>query len=100
MYGHVPALTIALVTWSVSMTSSSGEEPEQKHGVAKKLYDAMLVKEKYNKLIRPVGKTSESLTVNIGLRLTSIIDVVREMRKFTWHKFYQSAVKPGFHYPS
>jgi len=54
------------------MTPSSGAESQ-----AKRLYDDLLSeKSSYNKLIRPVGNTSESLTVKIGLKLTSIIDVV------------------------
>jgi len=71
-------LAIAVVTWSALMTSSSSAEMAEKRleSVAKKLYDDKLAKSNYNKLIRPVGNTSESLTVEIGLRLTSIIDVV------------------------
>jgi nicotinic acetylcholine receptor len=42
---------------------------------AKRLYDDKLKKNDYSKLIRPVGNTSDSLTVRVGLRLTSIIDV-------------------------
>jgi len=44
---------------------------------AKRLYDDKLRDSGYNKLIRPVGNTSDTLTVRIGLRLTQIIDVVR-----------------------
>jgi len=43
---------------------------------AKRLYDDKLKFSGYNKLIRPVGNTSDTLTVRIGLRLTQIIDVV------------------------
>jgi len=43
---------------------------------AKRLYDDKLRFSGYNKLIRPVGNTSDTLTVRIGLRLTQIIDVV------------------------
>jgi len=43
---------------------------------AKRLYDDKLQFSGYNKLIRPVGNTSDKLTVRIGLRLTQIIDVV------------------------
>jgi len=43
---------------------------------AKRLYDDKLRDSGYNKLIRPVGNTSDTLTVRIGLRLTQIIDVV------------------------
>ena len=43
---------------------------------AKRLYDDLLRKSRYNKLIRPVGNNSDILMVNLGLRLTQIIDVV------------------------
>ena len=43
---------------------------------AKRLYDDLLRRSGYNKLIRPVGNTSDTLTVKLGLRLTQIIDVV------------------------
>ena len=43
---------------------------------AKRLYDDLLKGEGYNKLIRPVGNTSDKLVVRIGLRLTQILDVV------------------------
>ena len=46
---------------------------------AKRLYDDKLRFSGYNKLIRPVGNTSDTLTVRIGLRLTQIIDVVRSI---------------------
>lgn len=43
---------------------------------AKRLYEDKLRRSGYNRLIRPVGNTSDALTVRIGLRLTQIIDVV------------------------
>ena len=43
---------------------------------AKRLYDNLLRKSGYNKLIRPVGNNTDILLVNLGLRLTQIIDVV------------------------
>nr|AWJ68157.1 putative nicotinic acetylcholine receptor 6 [Hirudo verbana] len=42
---------------------------------SKRLYDDLLKKSGYNKLIRPVGNNSDTLTVKIGLRLSQIIDV-------------------------
>jgi len=79
---------VAVVTWLLSaMTSSAaGQEamtsPSPKRVLpeshAKRLYDDKLEKSTYKKLIRPVDNTSESLTVRIGLRLTSIIDVVSQ----------------------
>ena len=43
---------------------------------AKRLYDTLLHRSGYNKLIRPVSNTSNTLVVKLGLRLTQIIDVV------------------------
>ncbi|KAL4228144.1 Neuronal acetylcholine receptor subunit [Mactra antiquata] len=43
---------------------------------AKRLYHDLLIQNKYNKLIRPVGNnTNEPLTVKMGIRLSQIIDV-------------------------
>ena len=43
---------------------------------AKRLYDDLLRKSGYNKLIRPVGNNTDKLTVKLGLRLSQLIDVV------------------------
>ena len=43
---------------------------------AKRLYDDLLRRSGYNKLIRPVGNNSDKLTVKLGLRLSQLIDVV------------------------
>ena len=44
---------------------------------AKRLYHDLLIQNKYNKLIRPVGNnTNKPLTVKMGIRLSQIIDVV------------------------
>ena len=43
---------------------------------SKRLYDDLLKKSGYNRLIRPVGNTTDTLIVRLGLRLTQIIDVV------------------------
>ena len=92
MYGRVAALAIAVVTWSGFMTSSSAVEVKKKAEVhAKRLHDDKLTNGGYNKLIRPVGNASESLTVDIGLRLTSIIDVVSlsfSSSTFTLSRYY------------
>jgi len=69
-----------VVTWSVlAMTSSAGAgDGGKRDGFhAKRLYDDKLKKSQYNRLIRPVDNVSDSLAVRVGLRLTSIIDVVR-----------------------
>lgn len=45
---------------------------------AKRLYDDLL--SNYNRLIRPVGNNSDRLTVKMGLRLSQLIDVVRNIK--------------------
>ncbi|XP_052793766.1 acetylcholine receptor subunit alpha-like 1 isoform X1 [Mya arenaria] len=43
---------------------------------AKRLYHDLLIQNKYNKLIRPIGNnTNKPLTVKMGIRLSQIIDV-------------------------
>ena len=44
---------------------------------AKRLYDDLLKKGGYNKLIRPVANNTEALIVKFGLKLSQILDVVR-----------------------
>ena len=43
---------------------------------AKMLYNDLLRKNGYNKLIRPVGNNSDTLTVKLGLKLSQLIDIV------------------------
>jgi len=49
---------------------------------AKQLYTDLLVNNGYNKLIRPVGNNSDKLTVKLGLRLSQLIDVVRDATRY------------------
>ena len=44
---------------------------------SKRLYAWLLSRERYNRLVRPLGAHSEQLTVYLGLRLSQLIDVVR-----------------------
>ena len=46
---------------------------------AKRLYDDLL--SNYNKLVRPVANVSDALTVRIKLKLSQLIDVVRNQNK-------------------
>ena len=46
---------------------------------AKQLYDDLLRKHEYNKLIRPVGNVSEKLVIKLGLKFTQIIEVVSQL---------------------
>lgn len=66
---------IAVVVWFVLVTTSPDETTHDRFH-AKRLYDDKLKKSEYNRLIRPVGNSTDSLPVRVGLRLTSIIDVV------------------------
>ena len=43
---------------------------------AKRLYDDLLKKKKYNKLMRPVANHKDNLTVYMNLKLSQLIDVV------------------------
>jgi len=43
---------------------------------AKRLYDDLLKKKNYNKLMRPVKNHAHNLTVKINLKLSQLIDVV------------------------
>ncbi|KAK2183589.1 hypothetical protein NP493_304g07002 [Ridgeia piscesae] len=42
---------------------------------ARRLYDDLLRKNKYNRLIRPVGNSTDKLTVKMGLKLAQVLDV-------------------------
>ncbi|KAK7115593.1 acetylcholine receptor subunit alpha-like isoform X2 [Littorina saxatilis] len=42
---------------------------------AKRLYDDLLRNSGYNKLIRPVGNSSDTLIVKLGIRLSQLIDI-------------------------
>ena len=46
---------------------------------AKMLYNDILRKKGYNKLIRPVSNNTDQLTVKLGLKLSQLIDVVSSM---------------------
>lgn len=43
---------------------------------SKRLYAWLLSRERYNRLVRPLGVYTEQLTVYLGLRLSQLIDVV------------------------
>ena len=43
---------------------------------AKRLFDDLLRKSEYNKLIRPVRNSSDSLHIRLGLKLSQLIKVV------------------------
>ena len=43
---------------------------------AKRLFDDLLKKKNYNKLMRPVANHQHNLTVKINIKLSQLIDVV------------------------
>ena len=64
-------ITVALVPVLLHLVSLSNANPD-----AKRLYNDLLVKSGYNKLIRPVANNTEVLTVKLGLRLSQLIGIV------------------------
>jgi len=53
---------------------------------AKRLYDDLL--SDYNKLVRPVKNVTDAVTVQFKLKLSQLIDVVRNLEfNFTLHYF-------------
>lgn len=62
---YVPYLTLMMLfIYSVLCNSN-----------VKRLYEDLLQRSGYNKLIRPVANNSDTLTVKLGLRLSQLIDV-------------------------
>jgi len=68
----LPAVMLSLlfVTWR-HLASANPD--------AKRLYDDLLRKKKYNRLMRPVADHGHNLTVKIDLKLSQLIDVVSIM---------------------
>ncbi len=56
----------------------------------KRLYDDLLTG--YNRLVRPVAKNTDKLTVYIGLKLTQILDVV------SFYMIFRSILTKSFTY--
>ena len=48
---------------------------------AKRLYDVLLRQSGYNKFVRPVYNASDPIDVQLGLRLSQLIDVVSVIPK-------------------
>ena len=51
---------------------------------AKMLYNDLLRKSGYNKLIRPVMNNTDILTVKVGLKLSQLIDIVSSIFLLTY----------------
>ena len=71
--GSAPATTF-LVLCLASLCSSNHD--------ARRLYDDLLRKNRYNRLIRPVGNSTDILTVKMGLKLAQVLDVVSDGHSF------------------
>ena len=65
----VPRWPLLLLTLFCLVRTGCAGNPD-----AKRLYDDLL--SRYNRLIRPVGNNSDTITVKMGLRLSQLIDVV------------------------
>ncbi|KAF6037002.1 nAChRa4 [Bugula neritina] len=50
---------------------------------AKRLFQDLLIKNNYNKLIRPVARNNDTLTVKLGLRLSQLIGIWEDFH-FIW----------------
>lgn len=61
---------------------------------AKRLYDDILRRNNYNKLIRPVGNNTDKLTVKLGLRLSQLIDVVSALISILFNVSYSDSFFP------
>ena len=76
--GVLPALTqvfhFLLITWCVLLTLVL--PPGHANHDARRLYDYLMHKKNYNKLVRPVGNHSAPVVVELGLRFAQLIDVV------------------------
>lgn len=72
----VIAVVVMMMVLTPACSGIHGSGHHQSVNYAKRLYNEKLNSEAYNKLIRPVGNTSDTLTVRIGLRLVAIIDIV------------------------
>ena len=61
----------------VALLLADSISPSNADQDAKRLYEDLLTD--YNRLIRPVGNNSDKLTVKLGLKLSQLIDVVRNI---------------------
>lgn len=58
---------------------------------AKRLYDDLL--SNYNRLIRPVSNNTDTVIVKLGLRLSQLIDLVRDVHIFYTIKYHFIVIK-------
>jgi len=65
---HVIAVLFSLLCFCCRLATANPD--------AKRLYDDLLEKQKYNILMRPVKNHTHNLTVTINLKLSQLIDVV------------------------
>ncbi|XP_064648324.1 acetylcholine receptor subunit alpha-like isoform X2 [Lineus longissimus] len=77
-------LGFGVITLLVFVTNGCLGNPD-----AKRLYDNLLKTSGYNKLIRPVGNNSDTLTVFLGLKLSQLIDVDEKNQIMTTNVWLQ-----------
>jgi len=65
-------LMLLLLVLFAEVDDTRGGNPD-----AKRLYDDLL--SNYNKLVRPVVNVSEAVTVRLKLKLSQLIDVVKQI---------------------
>ena len=82
-------ITVAFVPVLLHLVSLSNANPD-----AKRLYNDLLVKSGYNKLIRPVANNTEVLTVKLGLRLSQLIGIVSIFFYMAFWSVYYRPVSP------
>lgn len=69
-------MSIRHLLWMAMFALSLFPLPVWTNDDAKRLYEELLMKNQYSRLIRPVGETNATLTVNLGLKLSQLVDVV------------------------
>ena len=68
-------LADTLSVWTILLLGAALSPCSANHD-ARRLYDDLMRKNQYNKLVRPVGNHSDPVVVQLGLRFAQLIDVV------------------------
>ncbi len=66
------------IVWTVLLTTLLMVKHCQANHDARRLYDFLLAKGRYNKLVRPVEFNNQKVDVNMGLKLSQLIKVVSD----------------------
>ncbi|KAK2181623.1 hypothetical protein NP493_389g03107 [Ridgeia piscesae] len=78
-YTGSASATTFLVLCLASLSNSNDD--------ARRLYDDLLRKDRYNRLIRPVSNSADKLTVKMGLKLAQVLDVNERYQVITTNMF-------------